>query len=220
MKAFVIRKPGDEVSEKLSSECVESALQFGITVEKFDGIYADHDLYLSQDKLFPNPSIVKKLRNSYKGCFLSHYMLWKKCIELNEPILIFEHDALMLRPITDEIISSFDTILVLDRLSRHEDYENLLNDSRNSQVFKHEKIIPFRDKIINKTHIAGSHAHLVKPKGALEMIESVKKYGYVVTDAAVNQGYITYYSIEPSIARVHPFFTLGNNRNFSHMKVY
>ena len=32
------------------------------------------------------------------GCFLSHYLLWKKCIDLNEPILILEDDAI----ITDE----------------------------------------------------------------------------------------------------------------------
>ena len=27
------------------------------------------------------------------GCFLSHYSLWKKCIELKEPIIILEHDV-------------------------------------------------------------------------------------------------------------------------------
>ena len=32
------------------------------------------------------------------GCFLSHYLLWKKCIDLNEPILVLEDDAI----ITDE----------------------------------------------------------------------------------------------------------------------
>ncbi|WP_104713491.1 glycosyltransferase family 25 protein [Helicobacter cetorum] len=27
------------------------------------------------------------------GCFLSHYFLWKKCLELNEPIIILEDDV-------------------------------------------------------------------------------------------------------------------------------
>lgn len=29
-----------------------------------------------------------------KGCYASHYLLWEKCIELNEPILILEDDFL------------------------------------------------------------------------------------------------------------------------------
>jgi len=29
------------------------------------------------------------------GCFLSHYQLWEKCIELNEPIIILEDDAIV-----------------------------------------------------------------------------------------------------------------------------
>ena len=29
------------------------------------------------------------------GCFLSHYMLWTKCIDLNEPLLILEDDAVI-----------------------------------------------------------------------------------------------------------------------------
>jgi glycosyl transferase family 25 len=32
------------------------------------------------------------------GCFYSHFNLWKKCIELNEPIFIFEDDVLFVRP--------------------------------------------------------------------------------------------------------------------------
>ena len=34
------------------------------------------------------------------GCFYSHYSLWKKCIELNEPIYIFEDDVIFVRNFT------------------------------------------------------------------------------------------------------------------------
>ena len=73
---------------------------------------------------------------------------------------------------------------------------------------------------MNHTYVTGSHAHLVFPNGARQVIESIKKYGYVITDVAINQVYLKYYTIEPSIARVNPFFSLGKNRQFSHMKVY
>ena len=37
------------------------------------------------------------------GCSMSHFMLWKKCVELDEPILILEHDSVFLRPFPDDI---------------------------------------------------------------------------------------------------------------------
>jgi len=220
MKAFVIRKKDDELSEKLADECIASAKNFGITVEKFDGVYTNHEEYLNQDQLFPNTVAKKKLTNGYKGCFLSHYLIWKKCIEWNEPVLIFEHDAVMLRPITDEILNGFDTILVLDRFSRDPQYEDILKKEMALKIHRHDKIDEYNHKWINRTMINGSHAHLVKPKGAIEVIASTKKHGYVLTDVAVNQMYLTYYSIEPTVARVNPFFTLGKNRGHSHLKIY
>lgn len=39
----------------------------------------------------------KILRPGVIGCFYSHYRLWKKCIELNESILIFEDDVIFER---------------------------------------------------------------------------------------------------------------------------
>lgn len=220
MKAFVIRKKNDELSERLADECIASAKAFGICVEKFDGVYDSHEEHLNRDKLFPNIVARKKLTNGYKGCFLSHYLIWKKCIEWNETVLIFEHDAVMLRPITDEILNGFDTILVLDKWSRNPLYEDLIKQEMPVNIYQHPKINEYNHKSINKTMISGSHAHLVKPKGALDIIGSVTKHGYVLSDVAVNQIYLTYYSIEPSIARVNPFFTLGANRKFSHLKTH
>lgn len=35
----------------------------------------------------------KSLSNSQLGCFASHYLLWQKCVELNQPIIVLEDDA-------------------------------------------------------------------------------------------------------------------------------
>lgn len=37
--------------------------------------------------------IGKLSRPGVVGCFYSHYALWKKCVDLNEPIMIFEDDV-------------------------------------------------------------------------------------------------------------------------------
>lgn len=36
----------------------------------------------------------RPLTGGEKGCYASHYLLWQKCVELNEPILIIEDDCL------------------------------------------------------------------------------------------------------------------------------
>jgi GR25 family glycosyltransferase involved in LPS biosynthesis len=221
MKAFVMRKKDDELSERLSDECVASGKKFGIDIEKFDGIYSDHDAILAREGLFPLPSAIKKLRNGYKGCFLSHYLVWKKAIEFNEPILVLEHDAVILRPLPENILSMFDTLLVLDRFSREENYEELLTTEFPLKIHRHERLLKVDnlDKQVNRTHIRGAHGVLIKPKGATHLIDSIKKHGYLISDVAINQCYMTYYSIEPTIVRVNPYFTLGANRGDSHCKI-
>lgn len=52
MKAFVIRKPNDELSERLADECIASAKQFGVSAEKFEGVYSNHDEIIKSKKLF------------------------------------------------------------------------------------------------------------------------------------------------------------------------
>lgn len=219
MKAFVMRKKGDELSERLSDECVASGKKFGINIEKFDGIYDNHDAILATEGLTPNPGVIKKLRNGYKGCFLSHYLVWKKAIEFDEPIMVFEHDALIIRPLPENILSMFDTLLVLDRFSREENYEELLKTDFPLKIHKHEKLSKVTGKQINKSHIKGAHGVLIKPEGARQIIKSLKEHGYLISDVAINQCYLTYYSIEPTIVRVNPFFTLGANREHSHCKI-
>jgi glycosyl transferase family 25 len=43
------------------------------------------------------------------GCFDSHYRLWEKCVELNEPIMIFEDDVKFTRAY---IPVEFDEVLI------------------------------------------------------------------------------------------------------------
>lgn len=219
MKGFVIRKKDDMLSERLSNKCVASGKKFGIHIEKFDGIYSDHDAILARENLFPHNIIVKKLRNGYKGCFLSHYLVWKKAIEFNEPILVFEHDAVIIRPLPENILSMFDTLLILDRFSREKNYIELLSNKFSLKIYEHQKFLTVNNKDIHRTHIKGAHGVLIKPQGAIQIIKSIKKHGYLIPDVAINQCYLTYYSMEPSIVRVNTYFALGNNRDKSHCKI-
>lgn len=54
--------------------------------------------------------IDKISRKGVKGCFHSHYRLWKKCVELQEPIAIFEDDVKFYR---NYIPVPFEGVLIL-----------------------------------------------------------------------------------------------------------
>jgi len=72
---------------------------------------------------------------------------------------------------------------------------------------------------INRTHVKGSHANIITPLGARTIIDSVKKYGHLASDATINQYYTSYITIDPLIARCHPFFSNSKNRQlYSHTK--
>ena len=221
IKSFVIRKEGDELSERLSDECIASASQFGIIPEKTNGVYSGHDIILAEKGIIPFYKMKesKKINPGIKGCFLSHFLLWEKCIELNEPIIIFEHDALMIRPLPDNIENMFSHILLLDYASRHEYYEHIIKSEGNLTVTNFDLLTDsIGYKKINKTHFRGSHAHMIKPLGAKTLIESSKTHGFLPLDMAVNQYYTSYSIVTPLIARLNPFFSGGNNRGHSHTK--
>jgi len=67
--------------------------------------------YQVTEKQLIGPNEIGKMsRPGVIGCFYSHYNLWMKCIELNEPIMIFEDDVKFYReykPVT------FDGVLIL-----------------------------------------------------------------------------------------------------------
>lgn len=222
MKAFVIRKAGDEFSENLAQQCIDSAAAFGIHPEKVDGVYNAHDELLNSRGISAFYKMKESKKNSpgIKGCFLSHFLLWERCVSINEPIIIFEHDALMIRPLPANILDSFSHILILDHAGFKENYEEIISNECQLQINTYEKIeksFGYRD--VNKTHVRGSHAHFVKPLGAKTLIESSKRWGYLPLDMNVNQFYTTYATIDPLIARVNPICSGRKKRKVhSHTK--
>ena len=80
---YVITMIGEGMSEDLSKECIESASKFGIQAEIFPATWGDDvDKHFSEQdlKVFKKGQSRKEINPGLKGCLLSHYRLWKKCI--------------------------------------------------------------------------------------------------------------------------------------------
>jgi len=99
MKTFLLYNAPSVNSTRIANECLKSFQAFSgwPEVELYDGCNAN--TLSTYEEKYPLP-IEKnnkfKGHNAYnhkKSCFYSHYSLWHKCYENNEPIVIVEHDT-------------------------------------------------------------------------------------------------------------------------------
>jgi glycosyl transferase family 25 len=103
-KTFVIAIKGHPVSERQLQDCLDSAEKFNWDIEVFWGVNGNTLTEESWKQIGVNPLLNKPtmLRKGTWGCFFSHWVLWNRCLELNKPIIVLEHDAVIMeswRPI-------------------------------------------------------------------------------------------------------------------------
>ena len=121
---YIISIQGNKVSEQLTQQCLASCEKVGQpNVNVFPAFDAtgskvkvqQHDLGLPvgelgsikvpeflQGQAFINFLRLKRcdLLMTQIACFLSHYSLWCMCLDKDRPIVILEHDAVMVKPFT------------------------------------------------------------------------------------------------------------------------
>ena len=118
---YIISIQGNKVSERLTQQCYESCQKIGQpNVNVFPAFDAtdspvkiqDHDLGVPigemgsikvpeflQNQVFINFLRLRRadLLMTQIACFLSHYSLWCMCLDKDQPIVILEHDAIMVK---------------------------------------------------------------------------------------------------------------------------
>ncbi len=226
MKSFVIYKEGDAFSTELASECIDSANKFGITVEKYPGVYNDIENKFIKENLFVNADCKNRLdKLGAKGCLLSHFYLWKMCVDINQPLFIFEHDALMINPLPNNVLNLFEDYLNLDYnrkiyrknlVGYHEELTNLKTDQIDITKMEIKSGAGF--KFINRNHIVGAHGYIIKPTGAKKIIDGLLVDGAIPADMAPNSKYVNMYHTTQTVVRVNPKMTsqmakLSHTRN-------
>jgi hypothetical protein len=94
-KTFVIVLDNHPISEKQYQDCLQSANKYGWKIERFSAFYGNKLVDSDWQSIGVKCEIKKP---GVKGCYMSHFHLWLKCISLNEPIVILEHDAVIQSP--------------------------------------------------------------------------------------------------------------------------
>lgn len=117
------------------------------------------------------------------ACFMSHYLLWKKCIETNKAMFVFEHDAIFTDKVDiDQLIFSKYSIIGIN---------NPIGATRKSALF--DQIVrtntlpvigaPKIDDDKIPQGLAGNSAYFIKPSGALKLVNACRQYGAWPNDA-------------------------------------
>lgn len=92
MKAFCITLEGCKDRQE---NTLATLANIGIGCELFFGVDArkdTHDLLNRLDAKNFEYNMGRPCIAGEVGCYASHYLLWQKCVELGEPIIIFEDD--------------------------------------------------------------------------------------------------------------------------------
>lgn len=193
MKAFVIILQESEHSRKVGAEAIEAAHKFGIEPEVHNGV-----LGYNAPELFAKYGITRFLTRDiidnpgHQGCFLSHFELWLKCIKLDEPIIILEHDGVFIRPLPDDLLDRFDGVLKLDPFDVFDTTEIY---TENVKAGMTKPVDVWHQPSRNTWHgtgefIWGAYGYIIKPNAALELVQFARKIGAAPTDVHIGRNLV------------------------------
>lgn len=211
MKSFHIILKNHTLGQELGNKNIEVAKEFGLDANLFDAVPGNNC-----DHLFKQHK-VRKLRTDkvgHQGCFMSHFLLWKHCLELNETIAILEHDGLFLRPLPSDIEDNFTDICRLDPCIFWKDtYEEDLQKCIDKPITYIKPPTVYRERYFGNFYI-GYYGYLVKPSGAAKLVTQAKKIGGYAVDMFVGTNTVDIVSVSSPIVRLDPYY-LGKGISLS-----
>jgi hypothetical protein len=103
-QAYIIYVPNNSVSQTLADRCLKSCQDINYSASLwagFDG--TGTDLIIPDNIRRQSWYRWLKVTDHYQSlaeiaCSLSHISLWVKCMEQDQPLVILEHDAVMIKP--------------------------------------------------------------------------------------------------------------------------
>lgn len=214
IQSFIIRLEENEHSCQMAEECFLQATKFGLRPKYFKAIHGkDAEYHYTATGIRPQGKF-KKGRAGVIGCFFSHYYLWKKCVELNEPIIILEHDGYVIRHIDDSILTQFDDVLKLDRLDPYSNTYNVDLEKEKDIEITVSSYTNDPSKVRKyglKDYFKGAYSYIIKPDAARKLINFININGHRPADQQINARIVELKTTVPTVARLHPFYAIGNN---------
>lgn len=160
MKSYVITILDNERSKAAAQRCIQSASSYDLMCDMHPAITPKDD----PESIAAELGIpTDKFRNQYSrylnclSAFLSHHDLWMYCCATDEPLIIFEHDA-----------------VVVGEVPVNAPFNNVMNIGKPSYGNYNLTTSLGINSLFSKAYFPGAHAYMVKPRGAEKLIEAAK----------------------------------------------
>ena len=216
MKAFIIYVQGNEHSEQYADNALDSfkstsgwepVLFKGINLTTLPNWEKQYPLQMK--KLSRAASFYARETNTKyktkKCCSMNHYRLFKKCVKMNEPIAVIEHDS---HCIGDWLDVDFDDVLILNAKSAIQQPAMGIGiqEKNEGRIKKGIHDINFKGlyyrhdpEIIGANIMPGTAAYAVTPTGAHKMIDVYENVGWEQSDFIINTHYVRIQTIAPEL---------------------
>lgn len=121
------------------------------------------------------------------GCSLSHFMLWQRCVDQNEPLLILEHDSVFIRKLDAKPLLESDFGIVGINSPRQATFAFDLYDKLIQTKKEDLQPVPMLTSKEIPQGLPGNSAYIIKPFAAKHLIGLCHKYGLWPNDAIMCQ---------------------------------
>lgn len=190
MKAYIIHLSQLPASLCSALRLQKELQQFGMDSELFEGSYGDQTLEkYNQTKRQCHSWGLKGPENPFSeeyklelttpgivGCFDSHYRLWQHCADIQEPIMIFEDDAHVIRPYID--VKWVDVMVVASsHTKKMGKYQHLIDNPSADPPHA----LPYL-----QSTLPGAAGYTIHPHAATKLVKCYHR-SFLPADNAVNQ---------------------------------
>lgn len=202
MKNFIICLSKIPASLKTATDLKNQLEAYGEDVELFEGTYGNDAVkMMEKEQRVPHPFGIKgpsknpKEFKDYdeaweahkeskintpgvKGCFYSHFNLWKKCVALAEPIIIWEDDIVLKRkyiPVEWEDV----LVVALGHPGKSARYMEYFNEPVGEPEAAHYR----------QSSMPGCCGYAIKPHAAKKLVDTYEKT-FLPADNAINQYHV------------------------------
>jgi GR25 family glycosyltransferase involved in LPS biosynthesis len=207
MKAFIIYLKEVQSTVDSALECKRTAREHGLDAWMLEGFTPSRaDKFIEEQNLkpyLPGPKLynIKWQKGGVRGCMISHYHAWKKCVELDQKIVILEHDS---RVVSETYTQDFEDVLHLDGY-RFEDDPN---------VGKTPIVENFTNIRKGENQLKGTYGYVIKPHAAKRLIQGAHDDGITASDMFIKDKYVKIQVVKPRAVYVNSQDSLTGDRSF------
>ena len=167
--AYIITIKNNSLSESMAQRCAESCVRADMPWKRWDAFDGTKNKIIVPDHLQSQNwirwiKVVNEALASSEVCtLLSHLSLWAHCVELDQPIVILEHDAVLLKKVLEH--PAVNAIVYLGSI------EQVKNN------FYHNPIAIMGQLNENYRFILRTHSYSIDPIMARRLISTILENG-------------------------------------------